>query len=56
MVVATVMVQKILVSVDCLGVVSGTSSGSFVVELVLEGFGLMLWSSWRMVLWSFFVV
>ena len=36
-----VMVQRVLVEVNCMGVVSGSSSGGFVV----------LWSSWRMVLW-----
>ena len=37
--------------VDCVRVVSDSSSGSFVVVLVLEDFGLVLWSGWRMVLW-----
>ena len=38
---------------DCVGVVSESSSGGFavVVVVVLEDFGLVLWSSWRMVLW-----
>ena len=51
MVVATVMVQGVLVEVDCVGVVSGSSSGCFVVVVALEGFGLVLSSSWRMALW-----
>ena len=53
MVVATKMVQGVLVEVNCVGVVSGLSGGSFVVVVVvaLEGFGLVLWSSWRMALW-----
>ena len=49
LVVATEMVQKVLVEV-----VSGSSSGGFMVVVVvvaLDGFGLVLWSSWRMVLW-----
>ena len=37
--------------VDCVGVVSKSSSGSFVVVVVLEDFVLLLWSSWRMVSW-----
>ena len=37
--------------VNCVGVVSGSSSGSFEVAVALEGFGLVLWSSWRMALW-----
>ena len=49
-VVAKVMVQGVLVEVDCVGVVSGSISGSFVVVLVLEDFGLVLCSSWRMAL------
>ena len=28
-----------------------SSSGGFVLVVVLEGFGLVLWSRWRMVLW-----
>ena len=50
-VVATVMVQGVLVEVDCVGVVSQWSSGSFVVLVALENFGLVLQSGWRMVLW-----
>ena len=50
-VVAKVMVQGVLVEVDCVGVVSGSISGGFVVVVVvLEGFGLVLCSSWRMAL------
>ena len=39
--------------VDCVEVVSESSSGGFVVVVVvvLEDFGLVLCSSWRMVLW-----
>lgn len=51
MVVETVVVQEVLVDVDCVGVVSESSSGGFVVMVVLEDLGLLLWSSWRMVLW-----
>ena len=43
MVVATVIMQGVLVEVDCVGVVFGSSSGCFVV-VVLEGFGLVLLS------------
>ena len=50
-VIAAVIVQGILVEVDCVGMVSGLLSGSFVGVVVLEGFGLELWSSWRMALW-----
>ena len=48
LVVATEMVQKVLVEV-----VTGSSSGGSLVVVVvaLDGFGLVLWSSWRMVLW-----
>ena len=49
-VVATVMVQGVLVKVDCLGVVSESSSGGFVV-VALEDLGLVLWSSSSMALW-----
>ena len=42
--------QEVLVDVDCVGVVSESSSGGFVVMVVLEDLGLLLWSSWRMVL------
>ena len=46
-VVATVMVQEVLVEV-----VSGSSSGDFlVVVVVLYGFELASWSGWRVVLW-----
>ena len=48
---ATVIVGGVLVEVDCVGVVSRMSSGDFVVLVVLEDFGLLLWSSWRMALW-----
>lgn len=41
-VVATVMVQGVLVEVDCVGVVSQWRSGSFVVLVALENFGLVL--------------
>ena len=34
-----------------MGVVSESSSEGFVVVVVLEDFGPVLWSSWRMVLW-----
>ena len=44
-VVATVMMQGVLVGIGCVTVVSGSSSGGFVVMVALEGFGLMLWSS-----------
>ena len=37
--------------VDCVRVVSGSSSRGFVMVVVLEDFGLVLWSSWRIVLW-----
>ena len=50
-VVVTVMVQAVLVEDDCVGVVSGWSSGVFMVMIALEGFGLVLWSSWRLNLW-----
>ena len=37
---------------DCVGVVSESSSGGFVVVMVvLEDFWLVLWSSWMMILW-----
>ena len=42
---ATVIVGGVLVEVDCVGVVSRMSSGDFVVLVVLEDFGLLLWSS-----------
>ena len=48
-VVATVTLQEILVEVDGMGVVSESSSMGFVV-VVVEGFGLVLWSGWRMAL------
>ena len=44
-VVATVMVQGLLVGVHCEGVVSGSSKGGFVVVVALEGLGLVSW--WR---------
>ena len=50
-VVARVMVQGVLVEVDCVVVVSGSISGGFVVVVVLDGFGLMPWSGWRVILW-----
>ena len=50
-VVVTVMVQGVLVEDDCVGLVSGSSCGGFVVVVVLEDFELVLWSSWRMNLW-----
>ena len=37
--------------VDCVKVVSGSSSRDFVVVAVLEGFEVALRSSWRMTLW-----
>ena len=45
LVVATVMVQGVLVKVDYLGVVSESSSGAFVVVVALEDPGLVLRSS-----------
>ena len=46
-VLVTVMVQEVLVEV-----VSGSSSGDFlVVVVVLDGFELASWSGWRVVLW-----
>ena len=43
----TVMVQEVLVEL-----VSGSSRGGFlVVMMALDGFRLVLWSSWRVVLW-----
>ena len=47
----TVMVQGVLVEVYCVGVVSGSNSGSFVVVVVLDDFALVLWCSSRMALW-----
>ena len=44
-VVATVMLQGVLVEVDCVGVFSGSSSEGFVVVVGLEDLGLVLWSS-----------
>ena len=38
------------VEVNCVGVVSGSNSVGFVVVVVLDGFGLVLWSSLRMAL------
>ena len=49
-VVSIVMVQR-LAEVNRIGVVSGLSSRGFVVVVVLEGFVLVSWSSWKMVLW-----
>ena len=46
MVVATVMLQGVLVEVDFVGVFSGSSSEGFVVVVALEDLGLVLWSSW----------
>ena len=37
--------------VDCVGVVSGSSSGGFVVLIALEDFGLVSWSSSKMAFW-----
>ena len=51
MVLVTVMVQGVLVEVNYVGVVCGSSSGDFVVVVALEDFGLVLWSCWRMALW-----
>ena len=50
-VVVTVIVQGVLMEVDCVGVVSGSSSGGFVVLIALEDFGLVSWSSSRMAFW-----
>ena len=50
-VLVTVMVQGVLVEDDCVGLVSRSSSGNFVVVLVLEDFELVLWFSWRMNFW-----
>ena len=36
--------------VDCVGVVSESSGGGFVMVVVLEDFGV-LWCGWRMALW-----
>ena len=44
-VLVTEIVQGVLVEVDCVGVVSGSSSGGFVVLIALEDFGLVSWSS-----------
>ena len=47
MVVATVMLQGVLMEVDCVGVFSGSSSEGFVVVVVvLEDLGLVLWSNY----------
>ena len=46
-VVVMMMVQGVLVEVNCVGVVSGSRSGGFAVVVVLEGFRLMSRSSWR---------
>ena len=46
-VVMTVMVQEVLVEV-----ISGSSSGGFlVVVMALDGFRLVSWSGWMVVLW-----
>ena len=45
-VVVTVMVQEVLVEV-----ISGSSSGGFLVVMALDGFRLVSWSGWRVVLW-----
>ena len=42
----TVMVQEVLVEV-----ISGSSSGGFLVVMALDGFRLVSWSGWRVVLW-----
>ena len=43
----TVMVQEVLVEV-----ISGSSSGGFlVVVMALDGFRLVSWSGWMVVLW-----
>ena len=49
-VVATVMMQGVLLEDDCVGMVSGSTSGGFVVVVALEGFGRVLLSSCRMAL------
>ena len=38
-------VEGVLVEVYCVGVISGSNSGSFVVVVVLEDFALVLWCS-----------
>ena len=45
MIVVTVIMQGVLVEANCVGVVSESSSGSFVVVVVLEDFEMVLWSS-----------
>ena len=40
-----------LVEVDCVGVVSESSGGGFVVVVMLEDFGVVLWHGWRTALW-----
>ena len=50
-VVVTAMLQGVLVEVDCVEVVFGSSSEGFVVFGALKDFGLLLWSTWRMTLW-----
>ena len=49
-VVATVMMQGVLLEDDCVGMVSGSTSGGFVVVVAVEGFGRVLLSSCRMAL------
>ena len=44
-IVATVIVQEVLVKVDCARIVFESSGGGCVVVVVLEEFGLVLWSS-----------
>ena len=55
-VVATVIVEGVLVEVDCVGVISELGCGGFVVVVVLEDSGLVLWSSWRMTLWCWYIL
>ena len=44
-IVATVIVQGVLVKVDCARIVFESSGGGCVVVVVLEEFELVLWSS-----------
>ena len=41
---------EMLVEVGCVGVVSESSGGCFVVVVVLEDFEVVLWCGWRMAL------